>query len=152
MRAFLNFFFGCVIIPLFLVSVASDAQTFTTIATFYQFGPVSMTQGVDGNFYGSTFDGFFQLTPSGQLSMLNSKEEAYSMLQASDGNFYGVGGGDNGLARRATVYGAALAPGYAGLYQVAIQIPASLANGDYPVEATINSVSSPSTTMITLQR
>jgi len=51
----------------------------------------------------------------------------------------------------ATVYGAALAPGYAGLYQIAIQIPASLANGDYPVIATINGASSPSTTMITVQ-
>jgi uncharacterized protein (TIGR03437 family) len=51
----------------------------------------------------------------------------------------------------ATVYGAALAPGYAGLYQVAIQIPA-LANGDYPVVATINGALSPSTTMITVQQ
>jgi len=52
----------------------------------------------------------------------------------------------------ATVYGAALAPGYAGLYQVAIQIPASLANGDYPVVATINGAQSPSTTLITVQQ
>jgi uncharacterized protein (TIGR03437 family) len=52
----------------------------------------------------------------------------------------------------ATVYGAALAPGYAGLYQVAIQIPASLANGDYPVIATISGVQSTSTTMITVQQ
>jgi uncharacterized protein (TIGR03437 family) len=52
----------------------------------------------------------------------------------------------------ATVYGAALAPGYAGLYQVAIQIPASLANGDYPVVAAINGASSPLTTMITVQQ
>ena len=37
----------------------------------------------------------------------------------------------------ATVYGAAMAPGYAALYQVAIQIPASLSNGDYPVVATV---------------
>jgi len=50
-----------------------------------------------------------------------------------------------------TVYGAALAPGYAGLYQVAIQIPASLANGDYPVVATISGAQSPSTTLITVQ-
>jgi uncharacterized protein (TIGR03437 family) len=54
--------------------------------------------------------------------------------------------------KSATVYGAALAPGYAGLYQVAIQVPASLANGDYPVIATINGVSSPSATMITVQQ
>jgi uncharacterized protein (TIGR03437 family) len=52
----------------------------------------------------------------------------------------------------ATVYGAALAPGYAGLYQVAIQIPAGLANGDYPVVATISGVQSPVTTLITVQQ
>jgi uncharacterized protein (TIGR03437 family) len=52
----------------------------------------------------------------------------------------------------ATVYGAALAPGYAGLYQIAVQIPAGLANGDYPVVATINGASSPLTTMITVQQ
>jgi uncharacterized protein (TIGR03437 family) len=51
----------------------------------------------------------------------------------------------------AIVYGVALAPGYAGLYQIAIQIPA-LANGDYPVIATISGAQSPSTTMITVQQ
>jgi uncharacterized protein (TIGR03437 family) len=45
-----------------------------------------------------------------------------------------------------------LAPGDAGLYQIAIQIPASLANGDYPVVATIAGVPSPSTTLITVQK
>jgi uncharacterized protein (TIGR03437 family) len=44
----------------------------------------------------------------------------------------------------ATVYGAALAPGFAGLYQVAIQVPASLADGNWPVVATVGGVSSPS--------
>lgn len=52
----------------------------------------------------------------------------------------------------ATVYGAALAPGYAGLFQVAIQIPTSLVNGDYPVIATINGVQSLSTTLITVEQ
>lgn len=52
----------------------------------------------------------------------------------------------------APVYSAALAPGFSGLYQIAIQIPASLANGDYPVVATIDAAQSPSTTMITLQQ
>jgi len=52
----------------------------------------------------------------------------------------------------ATVYGAALAAGYAGLYQVAIKIPASLANGDYPVVATISGADSPSTTLITVHQ
>ncbi len=56
----------------------------------------------------------------------------------------------------ATVYGAALAPGYAGLYQVAIQVPASLANGDWPIVATVGSAtfldltSSPSGAILTV--
>jgi uncharacterized protein (TIGR03437 family) len=56
----------------------------------------------------------------------------------------------------ATVYGAALAPGYAGLYQVAIQVPTSLGNGDWPVVATVGSAillsntSSPSGVILTV--
>jgi uncharacterized protein (TIGR03437 family) len=52
----------------------------------------------------------------------------------------------------ATVYGAALAPGLAALYQVAVQIPASLANGDYPVVAGVGGQTSPATTLITVQQ
>jgi uncharacterized protein (TIGR03437 family) len=37
----------------------------------------------------------------------------------------------------ATVYGAALAPGDAGLYQVAFQVPTSLTSGDWPITVTI---------------
>ncbi|MGO9095481.1 MAG: choice-of-anchor tandem repeat GloVer-containing protein [Bryobacteraceae bacterium] len=51
----------------------------------------------------------------------------------------------------ATVYGAALTPGCAGLYQVAIQIPSSLADGDYPVIAKVSGSQSSSTTLITVQ-
>ena len=43
----------------------------------------------------------------------------------------------------ATVYGAALAPGFAGLYQIAIQVPNALGAGNWPVVATIGGVSSP---------
>ena len=39
----------------------------------------------------------------------------------------------------ATVYGAALASGSAGLYQIAIQVPSTLADGDWPIQATIGS-------------
>jgi uncharacterized protein (TIGR03437 family) len=52
----------------------------------------------------------------------------------------------------AVVYGTALAPGYAGLYQIAIQIPPSLTNGDYPVVATINGAESPAGVLITVQQ
>jgi len=44
----------------------------------------------------------------------------------------------------ATVYGSALAPGNAALYQVAFQVPTSLADGDWPVVATIGGAQSPS--------
>jgi len=55
----------------------------------------------------------------------------------------------------AIVYGAALAPGYAGLYQIAIQVPPSLGNGDYPVVVTasaVESVQSFTKTFLTVQQ
>jgi uncharacterized protein (TIGR03437 family) len=55
----------------------------------------------------------------------------------------------NNLA--ATVYGAALTAGYAGLYQVAIQVPTSLADGDWPVVATIGSVASPTSVVLSVK-
>jgi uncharacterized protein (TIGR03437 family) len=42
------------------------------------------------------------------------------------------------------VYGAALASGSAGLYQIAIQVPNGLADGDWPIQASIGGVLSPS--------
>jgi uncharacterized protein (TIGR03437 family) len=41
------------------------------------------------------------------------------------------------------VYGAALAPGSVGLYQIAIQVPSTLADGDWPIRATIGGATSP---------
>jgi uncharacterized protein (TIGR03437 family) len=52
----------------------------------------------------------------------------------------------------ATVFGAALAPGFAGLYQVAIQVPATAPDGDLPVVATINGAQSPATTLLTVKK
>jgi uncharacterized protein (TIGR03437 family) len=52
----------------------------------------------------------------------------------------------------AAVFGAALTPGYAGLYQVAIQIPATLADGDYPVIATVSGAQSPASALITVRK
>jgi uncharacterized protein (TIGR03437 family) len=52
----------------------------------------------------------------------------------------------------ATVYGAALTSGNAGLYQVAFQVPATLADGDYPVVATVSGAQSPASTLITVQK
>ncbi len=50
----------------------------------------------------------------------------------------------------AKVIGAALAPGFAGLYQVAIVIPESIADGDWPIQASIGGVESPSGIWLTV--
>jgi uncharacterized protein (TIGR03437 family) len=52
----------------------------------------------------------------------------------------------------ATALGAALTPGDVGLYQIAIQVPTGLANGDYPIVATISGAQSPSSVLITIQQ
>jgi uncharacterized repeat protein (TIGR03803 family) len=86
------------------------------------------------------------------------------LMQGQGGNSYGVtvfGGHNNcGTIFRITPGGefttlyspAGLFSGYAGLYQIAIQIPTSLESSDYPVVGNINGASSPSTTMITVQQ
>jgi uncharacterized protein (TIGR03437 family) len=48
------------------------------------------------------------------------------------------------------VFGAALAPGAAGLYQIAIQIPDALADGDWPIRASIGGVQSPAGMVLTV--
>jgi uncharacterized protein (TIGR03437 family) len=52
----------------------------------------------------------------------------------------------------ATVFGAALAPGFAGLYQVAIQVPASLADGDWPIKASMGSFQSPDGVLLSVKK
>ena len=87
--------------------------------------------------------GFGPASPAAPVGMETPSDTTYNTASAVS-----VMVGDS----PATVYGAALAPGFAGLYQVAIQIPAGLANGDYPIVASINGVASPSTTIITVQQ
>jgi uncharacterized protein (TIGR03437 family) len=52
----------------------------------------------------------------------------------------------------AQLYGVALSPGMAGLYQVAIQVPGSLADGDFPVIATLSGQQSPAWVILTVQQ
>jgi uncharacterized protein (TIGR03437 family) len=47
----------------------------------------------------------------------------------------------------APVYATALSPGYAGLYQVVVTVPSGMANGDFPLVATINGAQSPPLTL-----
>jgi uncharacterized protein (TIGR03437 family) len=52
----------------------------------------------------------------------------------------------------ATVFSAALAPGFAALYQIAIQIPESMADGDYPVVAAVSGAQSLSGVLLTVRK
>jgi uncharacterized protein (TIGR03437 family) len=47
----------------------------------------------------------------------------------------------------ALVYGVALAPGFAGLYQLVVTLPAPLADGDFAVVAGINGAQTPAATL-----
>ena len=55
-------------------------------------------------------------------------------------------------SQTANVIGAALAPGLAGVYQVAIQVPASLADGDYPVTASVGGTQSASGAILSVHK
>jgi uncharacterized protein (TIGR03437 family) len=146
-------------------ALALQAQTLTTLANFditNGVRPSSLVQGSDGNLHGTTQTGgvVLKMTAPGDVIILwgtgfgptspaaPAGEDTPSTTNYNTANTVSVTVG----SKPATVYSAALAPGYASLYQIAIQIPASLANGDYPVVATINGASSPSTIMITIQQ
>jgi uncharacterized protein (TIGR03437 family) len=53
---------------------------------------------------------------------------------------------------QAEYLGGALAPGFAGLYQIAVRVPGTLQNGDHPVVAEVGGLSSPSNITLTVQR
>jgi uncharacterized protein (TIGR03437 family) len=86
--------------------------------------------------------GFGATTPTLASGQLVPSTQLYSVTNPPTITVGGV---------QATVYGAALAPGFAGLYQIAIQIPATVASGDQPVIAQIGSVSSPSSVFVNIQ-
>ena len=87
--------------------------------------------------------GFGPTTPAAPQGVVTPSNQTYSTATPPT---IMVGG------MPATVYGAALAPGFAGLYQIAIQVPASLTNGDWPVQAVIGGSPSPSSLVLTVQQ
>lgn len=91
--------------------------------------------------------GFGPTSPSAPVGQL-LPVSAFSSASPVTVTFTPVAGGPS---TSATVYGAAMAPSYAALYQVAIQVPSPLADGDYSVVATVSGASSPVSTLLTVQ-
>jgi uncharacterized protein (TIGR03437 family) len=52
----------------------------------------------------------------------------------------------------ATAIGAALAPGNAGLYQIAVEVPGAVADVDQPVIAQVAGVQSPANVLLSVKR
>jgi uncharacterized protein (TIGR03437 family) len=52
----------------------------------------------------------------------------------------------------AAVFGAALSAGSVGLYQVAIQVPQSLPDGDWPIRVTIGGATSPAGVLLSVHQ
>ncbi len=105
--------------------VSSPAQTLITLAAFNdsngRYPYVGLTQGNDGNFYGTTYVGgangagtVFKITPQGTLTTLYSFcsqqdcADGYNptapLLLAADGNFYGTTRISGGLNLGGTIF------------------------------------------------
>ena len=107
----------CLCVFCSVAAIASPAQTFKTLVSFNGTnganpGWMSLIQGTDGNFYGTTENGgahghgtIFKITPAGTLTTLHNfcsqpnctdgASPVAGLVQATSGNFYGTtsGGG-----------------------------------------------------------
>jgi uncharacterized protein (TIGR03437 family) len=90
--------------------------------------------------WGTGFGPTTPVAPAGQI--IPSSTQYYSV----NGVTVTIGGVP------ATVQWTLLSPGSAGLYQLYVTVPSSLPNGDYPIVATVNGVSSPSGVNLTVQQ
>ena len=86
--------------------------------------------------------GFGPTSPAAPIGVVTPSDQTYSTATLPTVTVGGMS---------ATVYGAALAPGFAALYQIAIRVPTTLDNGDWPVVASIGGVQSPAGIVLTVQ-
>ncbi|MDE3067179.1 MAG: hypothetical protein KGJ60_06455 [Verrucomicrobiota bacterium] len=98
----MNKFIHYILVEFLFSSVALQSQTLTTLVKFdgtNGYSPYTMMQGDDSNFYGTTANSIFTMTPQGSLTVLTNLSfttggtGAYpdgNLIQGSDGNFYGT--------------------------------------------------------------
>jgi uncharacterized protein (TIGR03437 family) len=122
--------------------VVATRQDFSLAAQAGTFSGVTTVPAKPGDTIILWGTGFGPTTPAAPVGMETPSDQTYSTSTLPTVTVDNVS---------ATVYGAALAPGFVGLYQVAIQVPSSLADGNWPVVATIEGVSSPSGIVLTVQ-
>ncbi len=134
--------------------ISSPAQTLTTLASFdgangaYPYVLMTLVQGNDGNFYGTTYEGgannggtVFKITSTGTLTALYSfcaqsgcTDGAYpfgGLVQGTDGNFYGTtyeGGANDG----GTVFKITPAGTLTTLYSFCAQ--GGCTDGEFPID------------------
>src|SRR5256885_31652 len=106
-----------VVFTLLGAAALAAAQSYTVLYPFpvAQPNPLSLVQGRDGNFYGTTVYGaasnrgtIFKITPAGVLTTLYSfagsdGDGPNGLVQGTDGNFYGTTSNDS-ASNRGTVF------------------------------------------------
>lgn len=122
--------------------VVATRQDFTYAVADGTFSGTTTTAAKPGDVIILWGTGFGPTTPAAPLGVVTPSNQTYSTSTMPTVTINNVS---------ATVYGAALAPGYAGLYQVAIQVPSSLSAGNWPVIATIGGASSPTGLVLAVQ-
>jgi uncharacterized protein (TIGR03437 family) len=111
------------------------------VATHTDFSPASTAQpGEIIILWGTGFGATSPVVAPGVLPPASTVASVASNVTVTIGNL------------PATILGAALAPGNAGLYQIAIQIPASIAEGDQPVAAQVAGIQSAANILLAIKR
>jgi uncharacterized repeat protein (TIGR03803 family) len=138
-------------------AIGSPAQTLTTLVNFDRTNgeepAATLSQGTDGNFYGtteeggtSTFGTAFKMTPGGTLTSIytfcpgdqgctSGSNPVGGLVQAANGDFYGTtySGGSNDSA--GTVFKMSLAGKLTTLYRF------DFADGEYPLDTLVQATS-----------
>ena len=114
-------------------SVAAKAGTFPGLST------IPAKPGETIILWGTGLGATLPAAPLGSLVPVNQTDSTAALPSVTLNN------------APVSVSGAALTPGAVGLYQVDIQIPSPLADGDYPVQVSIGGMTSPLGPILTVQ-
>jgi uncharacterized repeat protein (TIGR03803 family) len=143
---------GAIFVLCAATEIVASAQTFTTLVTFDGNNglepEMSLVQGIDGNFYGTTVGGggygsVFKLAPRGSLTTLQrfnlgDGASPSGLALGTDGNFYGTtyDGGGGPYFGGGTVFRISPSGKLTTLYEFCLGYP-SCSDGLYPAAALV---------------